>query len=107
MKIYAGDVIPADIRIVEAQNLKVDNSAITGESCALRRSHECTDIDPLETVNLAFYGTNVVEGSGTGVVIKCGDHTVIGKVDHFTITKATKALVHFTELIFIENCQFR
>lgn len=82
VKLYAGDIVPADMRIIEAQNMKVDNSAITGESCPLNRSPECTEIDPLETVNLVFYGTNVVEGSGTGIVIKCGDHTVIGNTQH-------------------------
>ncbi|XP_023312013.1 LOW QUALITY PROTEIN: sodium/potassium-transporting ATPase subunit alpha-4-like [Anoplophora glabripennis] len=95
VKLYAGDVVPADIRIIEAQNMKVDNSAITGESCPLNRSNECTEIDPLETVNLAFYGTNVVEGSGTGIVIKCGDHTVIGRIAGLTSSlEKTETLIH-------------
>ncbi|KAJ8930211.1 hypothetical protein NQ314_017013 [Rhamnusium bicolor] len=78
VEIKSGDVVPADIRLIESQNLKVDNSAITGESYPINRGPDCTDIDPLETINLAFYSTSVLQGSGTGIVIKCGDDTVIG-----------------------------
>lgn len=79
VNIKNGDLVPADIRLINTKNLKVDNSAITGESYAVNRGTECTDADPLETYNLAFFGTCVVQGSGYGIVIKCGDNTVIGE----------------------------
>jgi sodium/potassium-transporting ATPase subunit alpha len=78
--IRAGDKIPADLRIIFCQDLKVNNSALTGESEAQPRSAECTDKNPLETHNLAFYTSLATEGDAVGVVIRTGDHTVLGKI---------------------------
>lgn len=78
VQIKIGDLVPADLRIINTKNLKVDNSVITGESYAVNRGIDCTDSDPLETHNLAFFGTSVVQGYGYGIVIRCGDNTVIG-----------------------------
>jgi sodium/potassium-transporting ATPase subunit alpha len=53
-----GKKIPADIRIVESNQMKVDNSSLTGESALQLRTPECSHPDnPLETKNLAFFGT--------------------------------------------------
>ena len=60
--INAGDQIPADIRIFEATNFKVDNSTLTGESEPQWRSAECTHDNALMTDNLVFYSTFCVEG---------------------------------------------
>ena len=61
--------------------MKVDNSSLTGESDALLRTVDCTHPDhPLETFNLAFFGTLCKEGSGKGVVIQTGDNTIIGEI---------------------------
>lgn len=60
--IKLGDSIPADIRILECQGLKVDNSSLTGESEPQPRSPLCTDDNPMETQNLAFFSTNALEG---------------------------------------------
>ena len=49
---------------------------LSGEPEALPRSVDCTDDNPLETKNLAFFSTNAVEGQGRGVVISIGDNTV-------------------------------
>ncbi|CAH0564935.1 unnamed protein product [Brassicogethes aeneus] len=84
IEIKFGDMVPADMRIIYSQNLKIDNSPITGESLAVNRSPECTHNNPLETMNLAFYTTLVVEGTGTGIVIKTGDNTVIGRIAGLT-----------------------
>ncbi|GJQ79985.1 putative sodium:potassium-exchanging ATPase [Trypoxylus dichotomus] len=61
--VRAGYCVPGDLRIISANLLKVDNSSITGESEPQTRVPESTDPNPLETANLGFYGTNVVEGS--------------------------------------------
>ncbi|KAF2898170.1 hypothetical protein ILUMI_08011 [Ignelater luminosus] len=84
VEIQGGDCVPADIRIIKSRSLKVDNSSITGESEMQPRSPECTDTNPLETQNLAFYSTNVIEGAGTGVVIATGDNTLIGHIAGLT-----------------------
>ncbi|KAJ8923101.1 hypothetical protein NQ315_001654 [Exocentrus adspersus] len=95
VKVGAGDLVPADIRLIECHNLKVDNSSLTGESVAVTRSVDCNDLDPLETANLAFYSSNVVQGSGTGIVIRCGDHTVIGRIAGLTSAlEKTETLIH-------------
>merc|ERR1712110_71860 len=75
-----GDRIPADIRVIEASGMKVDNSSLTGESEPQTRTPEFTHDNPLETKNIAFFSTNCNEGSATGIVIKCGDDTVMGRI---------------------------
>lgn len=82
-----GDQVPADIRIVAAQDLKVDNSSLTGESEAqdrgpeLNRDHNGKLVTvPLEAQNLMFYTTIATTGSGRGVVIGTGDNTVMGQI---------------------------
>ncbi len=62
VEVKFGDRIPADIRIVEARQFKVDNSSLTGESEAQSRNCEYTHENPLETKNLAFFSTSAVEG---------------------------------------------
>jgi sodium/potassium-transporting ATPase subunit alpha len=81
VEVKAGDRIPADIRIIWCQEMKVDNSSLTGESDPLLREVKCTRKDnPLETANLAFFGTLCKEGLGKGVVINIGDKTIIGQI---------------------------
>merc|ERR1712179_606353 len=80
VEIKFGDRLPADLRVVEARQFKVDNSSLTGESEPQLRTNEYTHENPLETKNLAFFSTNAVEGSAKGVVIKCGDDTVMGRI---------------------------
>jgi len=75
-----GDKIPADLRIIENSRLKVDNSSLTGEPEPQARTVDCTDENPLETKNLAFFGTLAVDGNATGVVVQTGDRTVFGRI---------------------------
>ncbi|XP_050548891.1 sodium/potassium-transporting ATPase subunit alpha isoform X2 [Daktulosphaira vitifoliae] len=75
-----GDRIPADLRIIESRSFKVDNSSLTGESEPQSRTPEYTHDDPLETKNLVFSTTHAVEGTAKGVVIACGDNTVMGRI---------------------------
>ena len=62
VEVKFGDRVPADIRILEARQFKVNNSSLTGESEPQSRSPEFTNNNPLETKNLAFFSTNAVEG---------------------------------------------
>lgn len=58
MIIEFGKRIPADIRVIESNGMKVDNSSLTGETLLLSRIPECTNPEnPLETKNLVFFGT--------------------------------------------------
>src|SRR5262249_33558600 len=60
--------------------MKVDNSSLTGESEPQNRKVECTNENPLETANIAFYSTSVLDGKMKGIVINTGDNTVIGRI---------------------------
>ena len=75
-----GERIPADIRIIQCEGMKVDNSSLTGESEPLSRSPDAGHQMPLEAKNIAFFSTSCVDGSGIGVVIATGDNTVMGKI---------------------------
>ncbi|EGD78059.1 hydrogen/potassium-exchanging ATPase 4A [Salpingoeca rosetta] len=107
VEIKSGDRIPADLRLIETQGLKVDNSSLTGEAEPQKRSKECTDANPLETQNIAFYSTNAVEGSGVGIVIRCGDNTVLGRIAGLASgvdageTPIAREIHHFTKIITI------
>jgi len=80
IEIKGGDKMPADVRIIQCSSFKVDNSSLTGESEPQSRNAECTDDNPIETKNLAFFSTNAVEGTCRAVVISCGDNTVMGRI---------------------------
>ncbi|XP_054165216.1 sodium/potassium-transporting ATPase subunit alpha-3-like [Oppia nitens] len=76
----SGDRVPADIRIVKSESMKVDNSSLTGESDPLARSPDVGHQNALEARNLAFFSTNCVDGSGYGIAIATGDRTVMGDI---------------------------
>ena len=79
----AGDIIPADLRIIESYNLKVDESALTGEPVPVEKiSNQILDDEvPLgDQQNLAFMSTVVTYGRGKAIVIGTGMNTEIGKI---------------------------
>lgn len=80
VKVKEGDNIPADIRIIECFEMKVNNSSLTGESEDLPWKSEKTSDNPFETKNIAFFGTKCTAGGCIGVVFKTGDSTVIGQI---------------------------
>ena len=75
-----GDMIPADVRIIKSNHLKVDQSALTGESNPMSKHSTPVDChgNVLSCDNMAFMGTNVVGGSAVAVVVAVGDDTVFG-----------------------------
>ncbi len=80
--LQAGDRVPADLRLVEARNLRIDEAVLTGESVAVDKG-----LDPVEEdaelgdrTPLAFSGTLVAFGRGLGVVAETGERTEIGRV---------------------------
>lgn len=84
----AGDIIPADLKIIEAKDLYVSQSTLTGESEASRKVANLQN-SKIETItdlnNICFMGTNVTSGYAKAVVIKTGDNTYFGKIAH-TVT---------------------
>jgi sodium/potassium-transporting ATPase subunit alpha len=76
-----GQRIPADLRIIYSNEMRVDNSSLTGEQKPLIRSEKCDKPDNiLETQNVAFFGTLCKHGVGRGVVFNIGDAAVIGQI---------------------------
>ena len=78
-----GDTIGADLRLIEAVNLKCDESSLTGESVPVEKNSEITFSESVaigDRVNLAYMSTPVSYGRGKGVVISTGMRTEIGKI---------------------------
>eukprot|EP01038_Epipyxis_sp_PR26KG_P007517 gene7517-10240_t len=77
-----GSRVPADLRIIQSNFMKVDKSVLTGEIEPFRLIPEPVndDVTFMESKNLAFMGTNVVEGDGVGVVIATGAKTQLTKI---------------------------
>ncbi len=96
VKLSAGDMVPADLRVLESKDLFVGQSSITGESDSIKKTpdSEMQSIDELDSItdldNICFMGTNVVSGSATCVVIKVADDTYFGKVAHSITTGKPK-----------------
>lgn len=78
-----GDKVPADCRIISCQNLKVNNAELTGESKAVKCTIHSTNENLLETTNMIFYSSLIVEGNGEAIVVATGDQTVLGKINSF------------------------
>ena len=81
----AGDMIPADMRIVEAKDLFISQSSLTGESDAIEKTtviisdaHRAKNIT--ECNNLCFMGSTVISGSATGVVFATGKSSYLGTI---------------------------
>ena len=76
----AGDMIPADLRLLEAKDLFINQASITGESEPIEKISETNKESKsiMEYSNIAFMGTNVISGSATAVVINVGDNTLFG-----------------------------
>jgi len=78
----AGDMIPADVRILACRDLFVSQASLTGESLPVEKSVELAgnETEPLEFRNLCFLGTSVDSGSGTALVVATGQSTYLGSI---------------------------
>lgn len=81
----AGSMIPADLRVLEAKDVYIGQSSLTGESEAVRKlSSTEVSIDDIDNVSdldtICFMGTNVISGSAKCAVIKIADNTYLGKI---------------------------
>ena len=79
----AGDMVPADVRILQSKDLFISQSSLTGESEPVEKISDSLvskDKSPLDLENLAFMGSNVISGSAIAIVINIGDDTIFGSI---------------------------
>lgn len=85
VRLKAGDIVPADLRLTEAARLQIEEAALTGESepvdkaAELGLAHEAVLADRL---TMAYSGTQVVQGTGIGIVTATGMATEVGQIAH-------------------------
>jgi Mg2+-importing ATPase len=87
----AGDIVPADARILDANHLYIDESSLTGESAAALKVPKDGALNPASEQDrdgLAFFGTSVVSGSGTAVVTATGTRTAYGAIARRLLERA-------------------
>lgn len=83
IKFSSGDRVGADVRLVEASSLYIEESALTGESVPVQKKVEALqgqDVSIGDQKNMAFMGTMITRGSGTGVVVATGMNTAMGQI---------------------------
>jgi Mg2+-importing ATPase len=85
VRLSAGDMIPADLYLLEAKDLFVNQAALTGESMPAEKHAQASPVeceDAFELPNLCFMGANVVSGYGKGVILRTGTKTFFGRLAH-------------------------
>ena len=98
IKLYPGDKIPADMRIITSKNFSVDESILTGESIPVKKTSDTIqnkEIRVFEAENIGFGGTTVMSGQALGVVFATGNQTYFGSIA--TLAQESVKLTSFME----------
>ena len=107
IRLAAGDMVPADVRVLSAKDLFLNQATLTGEALPVEKKAAQTSADvqnPLDLPNICFLGSNVESGSATAVVIHTGDRTYFGSlaasiVGQRQLTSFDKGVNKFTWLM--------
>jgi len=86
--LYPGDIIPADVRFIQDQNLTVDESVLTGESVTVKKNSDVLAAQAIElfkATNIGFWGTTIMTGKALGLVFATGVHTALGDITKLTV----------------------
>ncbi len=108
VRLSAGDMIPADMRLLSSKDLFISQAALTGESYPVeKKAGPCEAADQSETSyeNLVFMGSNVISGSAEGIIVSVGKNTLFGHVAQTLTEKPIKSSfelgIHKTSLLLI------
>ena len=105
--VQAGDKVPADLRLFRTRDLRVDESALTGESVPVEKDDAVTPRDAVlaDRVDMAYASTLVTYGTGAGLVVGTGDRTEVGKISqliqsaHDLKTPLTRKIDQFSKIL--------
>ena len=105
--LQSGDKVPADMRLFHSRDLRIDESALTGESVPVEKSPEGLEHDTLlaDRKNMAYASTLTTYGQGQGIVIAIGDGTEVGRISELISTAEeldtplTKKMAHFSNIL--------
>ncbi|HEX4069289.1 MAG TPA: HAD-IC family P-type ATPase, partial [Candidatus Babeliales bacterium] len=108
IKLNAGDIVPADCRLLATENCTIDESMLTGESMPVKKLHELSDKKVSAVYNaytLVYAGTVMMDGNATAVVFATGQKTEMGSIAELvtkTIVKSalTKGTTQLAEIVF-------
>jgi len=106
----AGDMIPADVRILKAKDLFVSQASLTGESEPIEKfSKEIPgkNTNPIDLNNLAFMGSNVISGSAVALALAVGDDTMLGAISKQMQEKKKAQKQKSHKMIFIKIIKIR
>lgn len=109
VRLRAGDKVPADLRLIEATSLRIEESALTGESVPADKQLDpvAADADLGDRSPMAFSGTTVAAGSGVGVITATGADTEIGHITAMlgqveqVETPLTKSMARFSSILAV------
>lgn len=109
VRLSAGDMIPADMRLLSAKDLFISQAALTGESYPVEKQAIVYDDETLSETsyeNLAFMGSNVISGSAEGIIVSVGNETLFGHVAQTLSEKPSKSSfeigIHKTSMLLIK-----
>jgi len=107
--LQSGDKVPADMRLLRVRDLKIDESALTGESVAVEKAFVSLDHDTVlaDRSNMAYASSLVTYGQGTGVVVATGDRTEMGRISQLIAevesleTPLTRKIGRFSHILLL------
>ncbi|HRP65658.1 MAG TPA: cation-transporting P-type ATPase [Thauera sp.] len=109
VRLRSGDRVPADLRLLEATNLRIEESALTGESVPADKNAEpaAADAGVGDRFGMAYSGTMVAAGRGIGVVTATGPHTELGRINRMIAevqtlqTPLTRQMAQFSKILSV------